>query len=158
MKALSRSSEWPHIESKIRLVVKSSPFFTVNSAMPAKGQLHLCENTTSTRARLQINFACPFLGKIFLICDFIFFLSGFSFANIHESLDSRGKKGYFLAPLNHFHPLHRHINISWVITGESSPRHIASGLTQTRKPRFPSASRQPLSYTLTIHDSFSKWI
>ena len=111
MKARSRSSEWPHIESKIRLVVKSSPFFTVNSAMPAKGQLHLCENTTSTRARLQINFACPFLGKIFLICDFIFCLSGFSFANIHESQDSRGEKRLFFSssqPLLPASQTHKH--------------------------------------------------
>ena len=34
-------------------------------------------------------------------------------------------------PLYHFHPLHRHLDISWAITAESSPLHIASSRTQT---------------------------
>ena len=29
-----------------------------------------------------------------------------------------------LTPLYHFHPLHRYLNISWVITARSSPLHI----------------------------------
>ena len=32
----------------------------------------------------------------------------------------------------HFHPLHRHLNISRAITAESSPLHIASSRTRTR--------------------------
>ena len=36
-----------------------------------------------------------------------------------------------LTPLYHFHPLHRHLDISQPITAESSPLHIASGRTQT---------------------------
>ena len=43
--------------------------------MPTKGELHLCENTTSTQVRLKINFAFPFLGKIFLIYDSTFFFN-----------------------------------------------------------------------------------
>ena len=92
--------------------------------MPAKGELHLCENTMSKQVRLKINFAFPFLGKIFLIYDSTFFFqSGFSFAKIHELQDSRGKGLFFLAPLNHFHPLHRHIEISQVITRELTSAH-----------------------------------
>ena len=34
-----------------------------------------------------------------------------------------------LTPHYHFHPLHRHLDISWVITAESSPLHIASSRT-----------------------------
>ena len=41
----------------------------------------------------------------------------------------------------HFNPLHRHLDISWVITAESSPLHIASSWTQTGNLWFPSASR-----------------
>ena len=35
-----------------------------------------------------------------------------------------------LTPLYHFHPLHKYLDISRVITGESSPMHIqlAAGL------------------------------
>ena len=36
-----------------------------------------------------------------------------------------------LSPLYHFHPLHRYLDISQVITAESSPLHIASSQTQT---------------------------
>ena len=37
----------------------------------------------------------------------------------------------FLSPLHLFHPLHRHLGISRVITAESSPLHIASSRTRT---------------------------
>ena len=61
-----------------------------------------------------------------------FFLSGFSFTNIHNSQDSRGRgRPFFLTPLYHFHPLHRYLDISRAITAESSPLHIASSQTQT---------------------------
>ena len=70
---------------------------------------------------------------------FFFFLSGFSFTNIHESQDCRGRgRGIFYY---HFHPLHRHLDISRAITAESSPLHIASSRTRTGNFWFPSASR-----------------
>ena len=50
-----------------------------------------------------------------------FFLSGFSFTNIHESQDCRERGRAFLA--------------------ESSPLHIASSRTRTGNLWFPSASR-----------------
>ena len=69
----------------------------------------------------------------------IFFLSGFSFMNIHYSQDSRGRgEGISLTPLYHFHPHHRHLDINQAITAESSPLHIASSQTQTRNLWFPS--------------------
>ena len=68
-----------------------------------------------------------------------FFLSGFSFTSIHDSQDCRGSGGY-LSPLCHFHPLHRHLDISQGIAAESSPLGIASSRTRTRNLRFPSAS------------------
>ena len=72
----------------------------------------------------------------------IFFLSEFSFTNIHESQDCRGKgKGISLTPHYHFQPLHRHLDISWAITAESSPLHKASSRSRTRNLWFSSSSR-----------------
>ena len=45
-----------------------------------------------------------------------------------------------LTPLYHFHPLHRHLDISRTITAESSPLHVASSRTRTRNHWFPSTS------------------
>ena len=39
--------------------------------------------------------------------------------------------GHFLTPHYHFHPLHRHLDISRAITPEGSPLHIASVRTRT---------------------------
>ena len=41
-------------------------------------------------------------------------------------------EGISLTPLYHFHPLHRHLDISWATTAESSPLHIASSRTMCR--------------------------
>ena len=41
-------------------------------------------------------------------------------------------KGISLTPHYHFHPLHRHLDISRTITAEILPLHIASSQTQTR--------------------------
>ena len=54
-------------------------------------------------------------------------------------LQGKGK-GISLTPHYHFHPLQRHLDISLVITAESSPLHIASSWTRTRNLWFPSAS------------------
>ena len=51
-------------------------------------------------------------------CSIIFYLSGFSFTNIHESLNSRGR-GRLFTPLYHFHPLCRHLDMSQTISAES---------------------------------------
>ena len=40
-----------------------------------------------------------------------------------------GGGGIYLTPLYHFHPLHRHLDISRAITAESSPLHIAGSRT-----------------------------
>ena len=53
-----------------------------------------------------------------------------------------------LIPFYHFYPLHRHLDISWVVTAESSPLHTARSRTWTGNLWFPSASYQPLSYSL----------
>ena len=55
-------------------------------------------------------------------------------------LQGKGE-GISLTPHYHFHPLHRHLDISRAITAESSPLHIASSRTRTGNLGFPSASR-----------------
>ena len=61
-------------------------------------------------------------------------------------LQGKGE-GISLTPHYHFHPPHRHLGISRVITAESSTLHIGSSRTQTSNICFPSASRQPLSFS-----------
>ena len=51
-----------------------------------------------------------------------------------------------LTPLCHFHPFHRDLDISWAITAESSPLHIASSPTLTKNLLFLSPSHYPRIY------------
>ena len=70
----------------------------------------------------------------YFLIQISFFLSGIFYTNIHESQDCRRRGGGIsLTPHYHFHPLHKHLDISWAITAESSPLHIASSRTQTGK-------------------------
>ena len=57
-----------------------------------------------------------------------------------------------LTPLYHFHPLHRHLDISRVITAESSPLHIAGRQARTKNHWIPSTNCLPLSYTPLTND------
>ena len=80
---------------------------------------------------------------IFFIFIYSFFFSIWVF--FHERapfIGQQGKgKGIYLTPLYHFHPLHRHLDITRKITAESSPLHIARSRTRTGNLWFPSASR-----------------
>ena len=49
-------------------------------------------------------------------------------------------EGISLTPLYHFHPLYRHLHISWVITAQSSPLHIASSQARPKNLWFSRAS------------------
>ena len=72
---------------------------------------------------------------------FFFFRSVFFFTTIHESQDCKGRgRAFFLTPHYHFYRFHRHLDISRVITAESSPLHIGSSRTRTGNLWFPSAS------------------
>ena len=75
-------------------------------------------------------------SKLFFFSMWVFF---------HErsritGLQGKGE-GISLTPHYHFHPLHRHLDISRAITAESSPLHIAISRTRTGNLWFPSASR-----------------
>ena len=71
----------------------------------------------------------------------LFFCLGFlsQTFKIHRTAGEGGR--YLFNSLNHFHLLHRHLDISREITAESSSLHIALIWTQTRNLWFLSASR-----------------
>ena len=76
-----------------------------------------------------------------------FFLSRFSFTNIHDSQYSRRRtKDISLTPLYDSHLLYRHLDISQAITSDSWSLHIASSQTWIAKHWVLSTSRWPLSY------------
>ena len=68
-----------------------------------------------------------------LLFVFVFFIWVF----FHEHARFTGQQGkgegISLTPLYHFHPLHRHLDISRAITALSSPLHIAGSRTRKRK-------------------------
>ena len=71
-----------------------------------------------------------------------FFLFWFSFTNIHDSRDSRGRgRVSILTPLYHLHPLRWGLDISRAIAAESSPLRIAGRRTRAGNLWFPSTSR-----------------
>ena len=58
--------------------------------------------------------------------DFFFFSIWVFFHEHSRFTGQQGKgKGIYLTPPYHFHPLHRHLDISRAITAESSPLQIA---------------------------------
>ena len=78
-----------------------------------------------------------------VIIIIIIIFSSWFFFHEHSRIAGlqRKGKGISITPHYHFHPLHRHLDISRAITAESSPLHIASSRTQTENFWFPSASR-----------------
>ena len=92
-------------------------------------------NSATLVPKVKYQFFFDFL--IFFFTIWVFF---------HErsritGLQGKGE-GISLTPHYHFHPLHRHLDISWAITAENSPLHIVSSRTRTGNLWFPSASRK----------------
>ena len=79
----------------------------------------------------------------FTIIIIIFLFLFWFFFHQHSQITGLQGKGevIFLIPDYHFHHLQRHLDISRVITAESSPLHIASNRTRTGSFWFPRASR-----------------
>ena len=75
-------------------------------------------------------------------CKFFFFFSIWIFIHDHSRTTGLQGKGESISwnPHYHFHTLHKHLDISLVITAESSPLHIGSSRTRTGNLWFPSAS------------------
>ena len=70
---------------------------------------------------------------------FFFYVSFLSRTFTNHRTAGEGE-GISLTPHYHFHPLHRHLDISWAVTTESSLLHIASCRNRSWN-LFPSASR-----------------
>ena len=96
---------------------------------------------------------CAFYAALGIACHCDILLSIWVFFHDHSRITGlQGKReGISLAPHYHFHPPHRHLDISRAITAESSPLHIGSSRTRTRNLWFPSAIRWPLSYAPKTH-------
>ena len=70
--------------------------------------------------------------------NYLFFYLGFlaQAFMIHRTAGVR--EAISLTPIYHVHLLHRHLDISWAITAESSPLHIGSSQARTGNLWFPS--------------------
>ena len=75
-----------------------------------------------------------------ICCQICFSLLVFFYKQSRITGQQGKGEGISLTPHCHFHPLHRHLDISREITAESSPLHIASSRTRTGNLCFPSAS------------------
>ena len=95
----------------------------------------------------HLQWSCISRGNVFLwnkhLQSSLFFFSIWVFSHEHSRFTRQQGKGeaISLSPLYHFHPLHRHLDISWAITAESSPLHIASSQTRTGNLWFLSTCR-----------------
>ena len=71
------------------------------------------------------------------------FFSIWVFFHNHSRITGlQGKgEGFSVIPHHHFHPLHRHLDISRAVTVENTPLHIGSSRTRNGNLWFPSASR-----------------
>ena len=68
MKALARSHFWwPSLDEMIKTCVKQCKTCQVNQNMPASAPIHHWERTTKPWVRIHIDFAGPYLGKIFSV-------------------------------------------------------------------------------------------
>ena len=78
-----------------------------------------------------------------LFTFFTYFFPSWVFFHEHLRItELQGKEeGIPLTPHYHFHPLHRHLDISWAIAAESSPLHIGSNRARTGNLWLPGASR-----------------
>ena len=70
---------------------------------------------------------------VLLVSQLVLLFSIWVFFHVHSRFTGQQGKGeaIYLTPLYRFHSFHRHLNINWVITAESSPLHIASSRTGT---------------------------
>ena len=88
MKALACSYVWwPNIDSEIEMTMKSCKSYQINQAMPARAPIHPWEKTTAPWTRIHIDFAGPFLGKMFLIIydSYLKWIDAITMTNITSS-------------------------------------------------------------------------
>ena len=104
---------------------------------------HFCLHFNQKRISLMVVFYPGFHRPSNCIFVYLGFLSR-PFTN-HRT-EWKGK-GISLTPDQHFHPRHRHLDISRAISAESSPLHIASSRTRNGNIWFLSTSCQPIFKT-----------
>ena len=97
--------------------------------------------TLSLKSRAETIHLLNYLKKYSRTYLYFFFYLSFLLQTFTNHRTAGEGEGISLTPHYHFHPLHRHLDISWAITAESSLLHIASCRTQTGNLWFPSASR-----------------
>ena len=121
-------------------MVSSLPLLSRESSVFVKESPDRKKDLTKTciriyrRLKSYVNIQCKFFFVFFSMWVFFYVHSRFT--------GQQGKReAIYLTPLYHFHPLHRHLDISRAITAESSPLHIASSRTRTGNLWFPSAIR-----------------
>ena len=86
---------------------------------------------TSAKLSLSTNWPRRYNQSSDVVFSSFLFLSRLSFTSIHDSQNNReGGGAISLTPPYHFHPLHRHLDISRAITAESSPLPKASSRTR----------------------------
>ena len=87
---------------------------------------HIYIHIVSNSDALKKSTATPFIADRWI--DFFFYLGFLS--RTFTTHRTQGE-GITLTLRYHFYPLHRHLDISWAITAQSSPLHIASSQTRT---------------------------
>ena len=84
---------------------------------------------------ILVNYSSKILLAHLFFFFFFFFLSTWVFFYEHSwFIGQQGMgEGIYITLLYHFHPLHRHLDISRAITTESSPVHIGSSRTHIKQ-------------------------
>ena len=114
------------------LPIKSYQFFKIYKRFDKKEKKKSTHTAVIENRRKSV---LTYRKAEFLFSVWVFF---------HEYHDSRtaGKVEVIsLFAFYHFHPFHRHLDISQVIATENSPLRIVNSWTRTENLRFPSASR-----------------
>ena len=96
-----------------------------------------------TKNRQIVNAVEEKVNDWYVLQRFFFFFFYLDFLSRTFTIHRQQGKGeaVYLSPLYHFHPFHRHLDISGTIIAESSPLHIDSSRTRNKNLWFPSASR-----------------
>ena len=91
---------------------------------------------------IQVLIFVPACVVVFLTSIFLFFFYVGFFHEHSRITGLQGKgEGISLTPHDHFHQLHRHLDISRAITADSSLLHIATSRSRTGNLWFSSVSR-----------------
>ena len=107
--------------------------YTVSRSFPLINFL-LHQRTSHTNLDQFLTLTDNFMvvSFFFFFFFFFFFLAIEVFFHDHSRITELQEKreGIYLTPHYHFHPIHRHLDISQVITEDNSPLHIGSSRTQ----------------------------